>query len=218
MAAMAYSTKGMKIWISGATAPISLVPTAISKAKPAVVTATNTLTDGAVIYATNTGFPELDGKYWPISAPTGSQFALQGSDTVASGGSLAASPTVQAYSRAGALDLGCLGKGITFNSDAPAAVQAGTYCDPSLAITSPIIPPTTIEITGNINVADPAYSELLKATVDGVSRPLDIELPFGQGDIVGPAVVSLVTWDLPVDGVQGFTATLTCSTAPIHRF
>ena len=62
------------------------------------------------------------------------------------------------------------------NSDAPAAIQAGTYCDPSLAITSPIIPPTTIEFTGNINIADPAYKELIDASDDGIQRALDIIL------------------------------------------
>jgi hypothetical protein len=218
MPAKAYSTKGLKMWIGAPDTPTDLVPTAIDKAKPAKVTVTNTAADGDMVYMTGTGFAELDGKWFPIGSPTATEFDLVGSDTTASTGTLAATPAAQLYTQADAFDLSCISKTITFNSDAPAAIAAGTYCDPALAITSPIIPPTTIELGGNINVADPAYGQLLVAQQDGASRPFDIELPFAQGDIVYPGVVSLVTWDLPVDGVQGFTCTITCGTAPAHRF
>lgn len=219
MAAKAYSTKGLQIWFGSGEAPVQIVPSAITKTKPAKVTAAAvTALAGDVAYCSNTGFPELDGKWFTVGSPTATDFELVGSDTTTSLGALPGAPTVDLYERTDAFDLSCLAKAITFNSDAPSAIQAGTYCDPSLAITSPIIPPTTIEFGGNINVADPAYGELIKATEDGISRVVDIVLPFGQGDIVAPAVGSLVTWDLPVDGVQGFTATLTCSTAPKHRF
>lgn len=218
MAAKAYSTKGLQIWLGAPEAPAAIVPTAISSAAPAVVTATNTAVDGDLVYVSNSGFPELDGKWFPVGNAAATDFELVGSDTTGSTGGLATAPTMELHAKGDAFDLSCLSKAITFNSDAPAAIQAGTYCDPSLAITSPIIPPTTIEFGGNINIADPAYKELIDAGEDGLTRPLDILLPFGQGDIVAPAVVSLVTWDLPVDGVQGFTATVTCSSKPAHRF
>lgn len=218
MPAKAYSTKGLQIWLGDPAAPAALVPTAISKAAPAVVTVANTAVNGDLAYVSGSGFPELDGKWFPIGAASATEFSLVGSDTVASSGALGTAPAVTVRPKGDAFDLSCLSKAITFNSDAPAAVAAGTYCDPSLAITSPIVPPTTIEFGGNINVADPAYKELIDASEDGLERPLDILLPFGQGDIIAPAVVSLVTWDLPVDGVQGFTATVTCSSKPAHRF
>jgi len=218
MPAMAYSTKGLKMWIGGPTAPTDLTPTAIDKAKPAKVTVGNTAADGDMVYMSATGFPELDGKWFPVGNPTATEFDLVGSNTTGSSGVLGAAPIAQLHAQGDAFDLSCISKTIAFNSDAPAAIAAGTYCDPALAITSPIIPPTTIELGGNINIADPAYSELLAAQADGASRPFDIELPFGQGDIVYPGVVSLVTWDLPVDGVQAFTCTITCGTAPAHRF
>lgn len=218
MPAKAYSTKGLQIWLGEAADPTPIVPTAISKAAPAVVTVANTAVNGDLAYVSGSGFAELDGKWFPIGAATATQFALVGSDTTDSTGVLGTSPAVEVHAKGDAFDLSCLSKAITFNSDAPAAIQAGTFCDPSLAITSPIIPPTTIEFGGNINIADPAYKELIDASVDGMERPLDILLPFGQGDIVAPAVVSIVTWDLPVDGVQGFTATVTCSTKPVHLF
>lgn len=218
MPAKAYSTKGLMIWLGSGAAPTTIVPTAISKAKPAKVTATNTAVVGDVAYVANSGFAELDGKWFPVGTPTATEFELVGSDTTASTGALNTQSQIDLYEKGDAFDLSCLAKAITFNSDAPAAIQAGTYCDPSLAITSPIVPPTTVEFGGNINVADPAYDELRKASEDGVSRVVDIVLPFAQGDIVAPAVTSLLTWDLPVDGVMGFTATMTCSTAPKHRF
>lgn len=218
MPAKAYSTKGLQIWLGGTEPPEALVPTAISAAKPAMVTVANTAVVGDMVYVTATGFPELDGKWFPVGAPTATEFELVGSDTTGSTGALAATPSISLYAQADAFDLSCIAKTITFNSDAPAAIQAGTYCDPTLAITSPIIPPTTVEIGGNINIGDPAYGELIDAEADGAERSMDIILPFGQEHIVGPAVVSLVTWDLPVDGVQGFTATMTCASKPVHRF
>lgn len=218
MPAKAYSTKGLQIWLGAPDAPTALAPTAISKAKPAVVTVANTASDGDMVYVSNSGFPELDGKWFPVGNAQATDLELVGSDTTGSTGGLATTPALELHDKGDAFNLDCLAKAITFNSDAPAAIQAGTYCDPSLAITSPIIPPTTIEFSGNINVADPAYAELIAASEDGVQRPLDIVLPFAQGDIVAPAVVSLVTWDLPVDGVQGFTATVTCASKPAHRF
>lgn len=218
MAAKAYSTKGLKIYFGTGEAATALVPTAIISAKPAVVTVTNTATDGDLVYVTKSGFAELDGKWFPIGAATGTAFELVGSDTTGTTGALAAGPSIDLYERGDGVELDCLAKTITFNSTAPTAVAAGTYCDPSLAISSPVLPPTTIEFSGNINVADPAYAELNGASDDGAQRFLDIALPFGQGDIVAPATMSLLTWDLPLDGVQGFTATVTCASAPKHRF
>lgn len=218
MSAKAYSTKGLKIWF-GDTVPLQITPTAISKAKPAVVTATGiTALNGDVAYIVNSGFPELDGKYFTLSAVTASSMTLVGSNTTASDGVLASTPKIEVTKKTDLIDLSCLAKTIVFNSDAPASIAAGTYCDPSLSIASPVRPPTTIEFTGNINVADPAYRELLDGVDDGLTRVVDIVLPFAQGDIVAPAITTIVNWDLPVDGVQGFTATMSCSVAPQHRF
>jgi hypothetical protein len=218
MPAKAYSTKGLQIWFGDAAEPTALVPTAISSAKPASVTVANTAADGDVVYVANSGFPELDGKYFPVGGASATEFDLVGSDTTGTSGALATEPSVELHAKGAAFDLSCLAKTIVFNSSAPAAIPAGTYCDPSLAIASPVLPPTTIEFGGNINIADPAYGELLAATEDGAQRVVDIVLPFAQGDILAPATASLVTWDLPVDGVQGFTATVTCASAPKHRF
>lgn len=214
----AYSTKGLKLWF-GDQVPVAIVPTAISKAKPAVVTAVGmTVAVGDVVYCASTGFPELDGKYFTAGAATATSLTLIGSNTTASAGVLIGAPSLQVTKKALQIDLSCVAKTITFNRDAPAVIAAGTYCDPGQSITSPIAPPTSIEFTGNINVADTGYKELVEASEDGLPRVMDIVLPFGQGDIVGPTVATLVTWDLPIDGVQGFTATLACPTAPAHRF
>lgn len=218
MPAKAYSTKGLKILLGDGSAPTALVPTAITEAAPALVTVANTLENGDQVYCANTGFPELDGKWFLVGAATVAQFTLVGSDTTASSGALAASPSIEAYAADDATDHSCIFKGITFNQDAPQAIAAGTYCDPSLSIASAVVPPTTIQLTGNINVGDPAYRDLIDAQRDALQRTLDIVLPFGQGDIIAPVQVSVVTWDLPVDGVQGFAATFTCASAPQHVF
>lgn len=55
--------------------------TAISKASPGVVTATNTLVNGDYVYLSVQGMFQLDGKVVRVSAASGTGFTLEGVDT-----------------------------------------------------------------------------------------------------------------------------------------
>lgn len=55
--------------------------TAISKANPGVVTATNTLVNGDYVYLSVQGMFQLDGKVVRVSAASGTNFTLEGVDT-----------------------------------------------------------------------------------------------------------------------------------------
>lgn len=55
--------------------------TAISKANPGVVTATNTLVNGDYVYLSVQGMFQLDGKVVRVSGATASAFTLEGVDT-----------------------------------------------------------------------------------------------------------------------------------------
>lgn len=57
--------------------------TAISKANPGVVTATNTLVNGDYVYLSVQGMFQLDGKVVRVSAASGTGFTLEGVDTTA---------------------------------------------------------------------------------------------------------------------------------------
>lgn len=221
MTAKAYNTKGMTIMLTdpGAT-PTPKVPTAISKAKPAVVSIASTagMANGDIAYCSNTGFPELDGRYFAVGALAAGTFTLVGSDTTGSLGALATTPNIDIYGANDMTDLGCLMKELTVNADAPQAIAAGTYCDPSLTITSAVIPPTTMEWVGNIDVGNPAYGEMYAAYEDGVQRGLVIGLPHGQGMITAPVVVSLWAPDLPIDGAMAFNLTMTLGSRPKHTW
>jgi hypothetical protein len=128
----AKSTKGVQICISdpNTTNQIPLTVTAVSKAKPAVLTvdATAGVVEGApiLIPVGGTGFPELDGKTWIASAVTATEVTLIGSDTTASTGILAATPIVNVIPSS---DMTCLCLSVfTINNETPGTVDVGTYC------------------------------------------------------------------------------------------
>ena len=63
------SSKGVEIYMGKAEAtPLELTPTAISAAKPAVVSLASTtgISEGDAVKVSGTGFKELDGKWFTV--------------------------------------------------------------------------------------------------------------------------------------------------------
>ena len=213
----ATSTKDLRILITTADAVgESLIPTAITSAKPAVITVTNTLADGDVVFCINTGFPELDGKYFMVASASGTEFTLLGSDTAGSTGALAVSPTVSAYDQTEDMVSLCLAT-ITLNVDEPGTVSVATFCDPSATIASAVSQAGTLSFTGFVDILDEDYQELLLAENDGVERVMTIELP-SNGYLVAPMTFTSISWDLPVDGATGYSGTAVLATKMVHQF
>ena len=76
MASTAILAQGTSFAIAG-TPGASITITAITKAKPAVVTATNTLAAGdCVVFGVITGMPEMTGRFGVVSAATGTGFTV----------------------------------------------------------------------------------------------------------------------------------------------
>lgn len=214
----ARNTKGVTIHlVKGTAAGTALVPTAITSAKPAVVTVANSLANGDLIFCNDTGFPELDGRFFTVGAAAAASFTLLGSDTSNTQGTLAASPSVTGYENADLADLtGCLGE-LNMARNAPQAVEAGTFRDPTQTITNQVVMAGTFAFKGPIDISDAGYAELLVAEQDGQARGIRIDLP-GNGSIVAPVTVGMVMWDTPLNGAQGFSGTMVLSTAPTHCF
>lgn len=213
----ATNSKGLKICVSkdGVT-PTTLTPTAISRAAPAEVTVTNTLSAGDVVVMKDTGFPELDGKTFVVSAPSGTKFDLLGSDTSASTGSLGGSPKADAYADANMICL-CLAS-LSINADQPGTIDVSTFCDPTASIPSGVQTAGTFDFSGYVDVNSSDYPELLKLVESGAASQMRVFLPGNNGYIVAPVKFSSMTYDLPIDGAIGYNGSGVFSSKPVHRF
>lgn len=216
----AKSTKGIAAYLSDGSAPLTLNPTAITKAKPAVVTVADTsgLTEGAPVRMQNTGFPELDGKLFAVGAIDGvaHTFELVGSDTTASTATLGASPEAQVYVVADMVKL-CLSE-LTWNPETPGTISVGTFCEPTATLPATATGAGTATLSGYVDVDDPGYAALLAAEQDGAERILEVVFPQDQGYLLAPITISSVTWTTPLEGGIGFTATGALGAKPVHRF
>lgn len=217
--AKAYSTAGLQAFMSKADpGPTILVPTAITKASPAVltVTATTGLMEGDPIFCEDTGFPELDGKWFAAGTVAATTVELLGSNTTGSAGVLSATPAVNAYESGDMVRL-CLATVNPAPTD-PGVVSVGTFCDPSASVPGQPSTAGTLTLSGFVNIDDEGYQELLLAQDDAIERAFSIVLPKDQGYIVLGATASQITWDLPLSGGIGFTINAALSTKPRHCF
>jgi hypothetical protein len=213
----ATNSKGLKICVSkdGVTAT-ALVPTGISKASPASVTVTNTLTNGDLVHLSGTGFSELDGKTFVVANASGASFDLLGSDTTGSTGTLGSTPKVDAYPDADMICL-CLSS-LSINADQPGTIDVATFCDPTASIPSGVQSAGTFDFAGFVDVNSSDYPELLKLCESGNTSQLRVALPGGNGYIVAPVKFSSLTYDLPIDGAIGYTGSGVFSSKPVHQF
>ncbi len=111
------STKGLKVWLEKAgVTPTSVVPTAISKAKPAEITGpTAGLADTEICEVTGTDYPEIDNKLFVLDGITtgggagvATSFTLLGSNTTASAATtIGGTPAIKVYAQANIYHIAC---------------------------------------------------------------------------------------------------------------
>lgn len=218
----AISTKGLKVCMSGLDAVATkLTPTAITKAKPAVVSVASVagMAAGDVIRIKSeaTGFTELDNKVWVVGTVNAgpNTFTLLGSDTTLSTGTLAATPSVSHYDTA---DMTCICfSEFTPNVNTPGTVSVATYCDLTASITNAVVEAGTITARGYVNITEAGYKFLIDAESDAGERMVRVALP-NNGYLTAPVTVSSISWEMPIDGAQAFTANMTMATKMKHLF
>jgi hypothetical protein len=214
----AKSTKGLQVHMNRAdVTPTTLVPSAITKAAPAVATVTSTtgMVEGELVTMLDTGFTELDGKTFVIGAVTGTTFELMGTDLTGSSGTLAGSPKANYY-KAADMVLLCLAT-LTPNVNEPGTVSTATFCDPTTSIPSAVNEAGTLTMTGFVDITSQDYQQILLAEADGVQRALRVTLP-SNGYLVCPFTVSTISWDLPTDGAIGYTLNSVMGSKMKHVF
>ena len=219
----ARNTKGVQICVvkDGVTA-LTITPTAVSKAKPATVTAANTLANGDLVKlaSDSTGLSEIDGKVWVVDNVSGTGFDLVGSDTTAATGTFAAGTAIDGYP---ATDMQCLCLGSFSIAQATGGgdnnISVATFCDPTATVPSPIPAGATgggsFSFTGYIDTTAADYPVLLDLVESGDATIMRITLP-QHGYIVAPTVFTELTWDVPVDGAMGYSGSGTFSSKPRH--
>ena len=214
------SSKGVEIYMGKAEAtPLELTPTAISAAKPAVVSLASTtgISEGDAVKVSGTGFKELDGKWFTVGTiATDTSIELVGSDTSGSTATLGATPVLTVYASDDVVKL-CLAS-IAITADSPTSVSTATFCDPTSSIPSAIQSAGSIAITGWIDPTCEDYREILLAEEDAEKRVFYIALPNDMGTIMCEGTMSAITFDVPIDGALGFSTTLVLSSKPVHLF
>ena len=216
----ARSSKGVKIeMINPASAgdDISADVDSVSAAKPAVLVGTGfTVTPGSLVYVTGTGVSAIDNQYWPAGPNTNATgIELLGSDNSAGGTTLDAGFEVLAFGAGDLVDL-CLAT-LEIARDTAPVVDVSTFCDLTATVAGAKIAAGTIAITGWIDITSDDYNAILAADLDGVKRIFKITLP-DNGYILAEGTLSGLTWQIPIDGALGYSATITLSTAPKHRY
>lgn len=217
------SSKGVVMYLSDGSDPLSDPITAVTKGNPTTLTVTQTapggpVTVGSVVKINDTGYTELDGKYFPVSAVAGDVVTLVGADTTNSTATTVRPEAAMDVWAGNAMTKLCLSS-FAFNTETPAAVSVGTYCDPSASIPGSVTTAGTVTLSGFIDKDDAGYVEILEAVEDGKERVFSIILPQSQGEIIAPLTLSAVTWDIPLsDGGMAFTASGALGSSPVHRF
>jgi len=203
----AKSTKGTQVHLlRGDATPTILTPTAITEAKPAVVTVASTtgMTDGDIVVMKDTGYDELNEKAFIAGVVNATTFELMSMDLSGSTGALAATPKAHTFTSADAVLL-CL-SALTMNVNEPGTVSTGTFCDPTTSLPSAVVEAGTLTMTGYVDVTSPDYQELLIAEEDGLERVIRVTLP-SNGYLIAPITISTINWDLPLDGAVGYNCT-----------
>jgi hypothetical protein len=215
----ASSSKGVQI-CAATGAGSAIIPAAVTKAKPAVLTVPSTTgaKAGDVVYiaANGTGFSEIDGKTWVLGAgSTATSFELLGSDTTASTGTLVVAPSITYYPPASMTCL-CLSE-FTFNPENPGTVSVATFCDPSATIPQATVSAGTVDIGGYVDITATDYKALLAMSLDNKKHDFRVTLP-NNGYIMFSGTLSSFNWAVPLDGAIAYSGQVVLASKPVHLF
>lgn len=216
----AYSSAFAKIMMTKAGAtPTDLSPTAITKADPAVVTATVTgVSDGDLVYISGTGFESIDGQYWIVDNIAAGTFELLGSDSSGETGTFTAATAKAEHYVSSDLVRLCLSNWSP-SVDSPSTVSVATYCQPSASLASAVSTAGTVDFGVYTDPADSGFLELLKAEADRKERVFMISYPTIDGYyMIYRGVVASISEEMPIDGGVGNSGQIILSVKPARRF
>lgn len=203
---MKINVKGIRMYLYGGGLTITpLVPTAISSANPPVVSVPDAaaIVAGSPISFADTGFEELDGGQFVVGTVDllDNSFTVLGADTTDSTGVIGPSPQATIYSEANRVRL-CLNS-LEIAAPSVNQVDVSTYCEEGT------MPGRTtagqVTMGGFVENNSPALAELIAADEDGLERIFLIEMPSGQGYMIGAITFAGLGYTVPLEGAVGYT-------------
>ena len=220
-----FISNDLLIYISKAGATFTdAEATAISTAKPAVITGTpGALVEGDVVAVKTTGVASLDDKMFAAGAPSGATvgetFSLVGTDTTAEAGTTAAfdgtgGTDEVAFMPAASMTKICL-REMEIGQATTSEVDASDFCNEA-TLPGPSTP-GPVTFTGYVDTTSDAYIELKAAADDGIERVIKFVGPNKQY-WVGKVTIGDLSWSFPRGDVCTFSATGTQSLKLQHRF
>jgi hypothetical protein len=220
MAQGARNSKGVRVHMINTTATatdISADVDSVTAAAPAVLVGTGfTAVTGEYVYIDGTGVSAIDGQFWPVGeGSSATNIILLGSDNSAGGTTLDVGFTADLYTEADFIDL-CLSS-LEISRDVPGTISTATFCDTTSTVSNVVVQAGTVAIGGFVDVTSADYSAILAADADGAKRTFRLYLP-DNGYLVFQGTIAGFNIQVPVDGALTWTAQITLSTAPKHRY
>ncbi len=201
-------TKGSKFFLAGTAAPLSLTPTAISSAAPAVVTVADAsgVTAGDYVKLQNTGFSDLDGKAFAVGTVDGgaNTFELVGSDTTGTSDTLAASPEALLSARDSMTQV-CL-ESITLDAASVSQIDLSDFCEDKTLPGSVTLGGVSFRCwVDDATNRKAQLAALEKAAADQIERPMLIVMPNNKGYVTGAVSIGAVSPGVERNGAYDFT-------------
>lgn len=203
---MKINVKGIRMFLyEGGLSITPLVPTAISSANPPLVSVPDAsgLVSGMPVTFNNTGFDELDGGTFVVGEvdELANTFTVLGADTTNTTGVISASPEAILYPDGDRVRL-CLNS-LEIAAPSVNQIDVSTYCEEST------MPGRTtagqVTMGGFVENNSAALAEIMRADEDGLERIFLIEMPSGQGYMIGAITFAGLGYTVPLEGAVGYT-------------
>ena len=173
---------------------------------------------GDIVKMSDTGFPELDGKSFVVTAAATTKITINGDITGSTGTFDAAKAKAEFLPVSGQMTRLCLNS-IGVNIDTPSSISTGTFCSPSASVPGAATSAGTLDLSVYHDPTDTGWKLLLEAEESGDQHTLIVQFPNSQGTLIATGTISAMSIaDVPLEGAVNWSAQMTLSVKPEMRF
>ncbi len=212
----AHNTRDVSFYLTTGQ-PASSAISAITKGNPTGFTSTivGSAVTGDIVVVSGTGWKTVDGVAI-LSDYISNSGDLLGSNSSKETGNTPSTGTLLHY---GADDLTKLCPSeITDNTNTPATVGVGTFCDPEAVIASPVTEAGAVSLSGYVDICTYDYQALYEAYESKDQRYMKIDLGAAGGWLIMPVTALSMNWSIPLEGAVGYTIEFAKGSATKHAF
>lgn len=227
---MAKSTKGLKIYLekdnattvikdgtNGAGTLTAIAANATDGTKTDLtVDAIAGIAVGDTVYLEKTGYNELDGKHFVVTAAAGTDITIN-ADITGTSGSIDAAGIKATFLPAAQMELICA-SAISLSQSEPGTTSVATFCDATASIPSVVVEAGSLTLTSYHEPMNNGFKLMQSAAEVGDERTLTIVFPNNEGTLVATGTVSAFSIsNIPLDGAADWTMTMALKTKPEFR-